>query len=100
MIPNDISLDAERLLETCRRAGLRLATVESCTGGLVAGALTGIAGPGGGSDVKPVGLVHIAAYRDGGETLHERNVFPGDRNEVRLASVRKALAMMQRLAEQ
>lgn len=35
---------AERLLEFCRTQNLRLATAESCTGGLVAGAITGVAG--------------------------------------------------------
>ena len=35
---------ASRLLETCRAKGLHLATAESCTGGLIAGALIGIAG--------------------------------------------------------
>ena len=54
MIPDELSTDAELLLETCRRAGLKLATVESCTGGLVAAALTGIAGS---SDVVDRGFV-------------------------------------------
>ncbi|HEX3431736.1 MAG TPA: CinA family protein [Rhizomicrobium sp.] len=41
-------------------------------------AVTGIAGPGGGTPEKPVGLVHIAAAREGRETLHERHLFgPG-----------------------
>src|SRR5437764_8499353 len=38
-------------------------------------AVTGIAGPGGGTPQKPVGLVHIAAARQGRETLHERHLF-------------------------
>lgn len=58
-------------------------------------AVTGIAGPGGGSDEKPVGLVHLAAARKGHETLH-REMRYGDigRSEVRLATVRTALEML------
>lgn len=40
----DLTPLAERLLELCRAQGLRLATAESCTGGLVAGAITNVAG--------------------------------------------------------
>ena len=141
----------------CRTAGLRLATAESCTGGLIAGcltsvsgssavfdrgfltysndaktemlgisdnllaadgavsertaramaeealshapiqisiAVTGIAGPEGGTEFKPVGLVHIAAARTGHVTLHERHVFTGDRQAVRMAAVEAALALL------
>lgn len=45
---------AARLLDRARRAGLRIATAESCTGGLVAGAITEVAGS---SDVFEAGLV-------------------------------------------
>src|ERR1700704_3533938 len=124
---------ARALLDLCRTKGLKIATAESCTGGLIAAllteiagssdvfergfvtysneakeamlgiapalirqhgavsecvaramaegairnsaaqvavAVTGIAGPGGGSDEKPVGLVHIAAARASEATLH------------------------------
>lgn len=54
---------------------------------------TGIAGPGGATADKPVGLVHIAAARRGGETLHERHVFAGDRAAVREQSVAAALKL-------
>lgn len=152
---------AERVLKSARAHGLMLATAESCTGGLIAGALTalpgsshvldrgfvtysntakcellsvpvalierrgavsqevalamaegalkhspadiavavtGIAGPGGGSETKPVGLVHIAAARRGGARLHEEHRF-GDigRDGVREAAVRAALALLLRL---
>jgi nicotinamide-nucleotide amidase len=61
-------------------------------------AVTGIAGPGGGSDEKPVGLVHIAAARAGEATLHRECRF-GDigRSKVRLKSVETALEMLQAL---
>ncbi len=148
---------AARVLDACRRVGVRLATAESCTGGLVAAtlteiagssdvvergfvtysneakieqlgvpaseialygavseevaramaegalararaeiavAVTGIAGPGGATATKPVGLVHIACARRGGATLHERHVFPADRATVRRASVERALTMI------
>ncbi|NVO17833.1 MAG: CinA family protein [Rhodoplanes sp.] len=158
----DIAAAAARVLDACRARGLTVATAESCTGGLVAGALTdiagssdvvdggfvtysnaakermlgvppatllrfgavsretaeamalgvlehapvdlavaitGIAGPGGGSVEKPVGLVHFAATLRGGGLLHRERKF-GDRGRraVRLASVAEALALLQELA--
>jgi len=161
MFSNDLLARAEKLLADARAKGLKVATAESCTGGLVAGllteiagssdvfergfvtysnqakqellgvpgalirqhgavsevvaramaegairhstaqlsvAITGIAGPGGGSDEKPVGLVHIAAARAGEATLHRACRF-GDigRAEVRLKSVETALEMLQSL---
>lgn len=64
----------------------------------VAVAVTGIAGPDGGSAEKPVGLVHLAATRRGGQTLHEEKRF-GDigRNEVRAEAVAAAFALIKRL---
>jgi nicotinamide-nucleotide amidase len=157
MFPADILRQAEQVLAAARAQQLKIATVESCTGGLVAGALTeiagssdvvergfvtyaneaktdmvgvptaliakvgavseevaramaegalahapvdltiaitGIAGPGGGSPSKPVGLVHFACARRGGATVHERHLFPGSRSDVRLAAVRVALALL------
>ena len=158
MTSTDVDALAAAVLETCRTAGLMVATAESCTGGLIASALTevagssdvvecgfvtysneakqtllgvpvglfdkvgavseevaramaegamarskvqlavsvtGIAGPGGGTETKPVGLVHMAIAREGLETLHFRDVFPGDRSEVRIATV---IAALQRLS--
>jgi nicotinamide-nucleotide amidase len=60
----------------------------------VAVAVTGIAGPGGATPTKPVGLVHIACARRGAATLHERHVFPGDRAAVRAASVDAAFVLL------
>ncbi len=148
---------ARRVLDRCRSAGLRLATAESCTGGLVVAclteipgssgvvergyvtysndakremlgvradslarfgavservaremaegalarsgvdlvvAITGIAGPGGGSAEKPVGLVHFATLRRGETVRHRECRFPGDRTAVRLAAVRTALGLL------
>ena len=45
-------------------------------------AVTGVAGPGGGTAEKPVGLVHVAAEGPGGATAREFR-FPGDREEIR-----------------
>jgi nicotinamide-nucleotide amidase len=65
----------------------------------VAVSVTGVAGPGGGSADKPVGLVHFAAARRGGPVLHRACRF-GDigRAEIRLASVREALQLISRAA--
>jgi len=63
----------------------------------IAVACTGVAGPGGGSAAKPVGLVHLAAAGPGGQVLHRRCVFPGDRAAVRAATVREAFALIRAL---
>jgi len=57
-------------------------------------AVTGVAGPGGGSPEKPVGLVHLALARRDRATLHRREVFPGDRRAIREASVDRALELV------
>lgn len=157
MSPDWSNALSERVLDACRRASLRVATAESCTGGMVAVALTdiagsadvvergfvtysnaakteligvpadliaqhgavsepvaramaegaiahsradlavgitGIAGPGGGTADKPVGLVHFATARRGGATLAEHRIFEGDRSAVRRASVVRALELL------
>ncbi len=157
MIDTDVLARAEAVLSACRQAGLRLATAESCTGGLIAASLTaiagssdvvdrgfvtysndaktemlgvpaeligrvgavsepvaramaegavarsladiavsvtGVAGPGGGSADKPVGLVWFGLARRGAATFTLRHVFPGDRAAVRLATVREALRLL------
>lgn len=150
---------AERLLQSLRQRSLKLCTAESCTGGLIAGLLTeiagssdvvergfvvysneakmtmlgvprsvidwhgavseacaramaegalkhsnadiavsvtGIAGPGGGSPEKPVGLVDFACASAGGETSHRRFVFErADRHEIRMRSVAAALDLIE-----
>jgi nicotinamide-nucleotide amidase len=160
----DLRLAATALLDLARARGLKIATAESCTGGLVAGALTeiagssdvvdrgfvtysneakqqmlgvpadtirthgavsrvtaeamargalgkaaadivvaitGIAGPGGGSPDKPVGLVHFAAASRNGALVH-KEIRYGDigRAEVRRLSVLQALALLKALAEE
>jgi nicotinamide-nucleotide amidase len=152
---------AKALLAACRAKGLLVATAESCTGGLVAGALTaipgssevvdrgfvtysneakaqmlgvkpslierdgavsesvalamaegavrhsragvaisttGVAGPGGGSAAKPVGLVHFAAWSRQGPRLHlERRFGDLSRAEIRKKSVEQALELLMKL---
>ncbi len=63
-------------------------------------AVTGIAGPGGGSEEKPVGTVHIAAlHYPIGSVMHEKCAFSGDRRQIRLDTTRAALGMLrQRLS--
>ena len=148
---------AEAVLESQRRAGTRIVTAESCTGGLVAACLTeiagssdvvelgfvtysneakievlgippgliethgavsaevaeamasgalartraevavsvtGIAGPGGGTANKPVGLVYLGLAKAGAAPRHRRHLFSGDRGAVRLASVSAALGLL------
>ena len=58
-------------------------------------AVTGIAGPDGGTPEKPVGLVYIGCHVNG-NTVVERNVFSGNRREVREQSVGAALALLKR----
>ncbi|TVQ37617.1 MAG: nicotinamide-nucleotide amidohydrolase family protein [Geminicoccaceae bacterium] len=57
-------------------------------------AVTGIAGPGGGTAAKPVGLVHLAVTARGLAPLHRRCVFPGDRRQIRAATVEAALDLL------
>jgi nicotinamide-nucleotide amidase len=154
--PETLAL-AEAVLAAYRHRGWHVATAESCTGGLVAGALTaisgasnvferafvtysneakiemlavpsdmiashgavsaqtaaamargavrrapadvavsviGIAGPGGGTPQKPVGLVYLGVARRDGACRVERRVFPGDRSAIRQAALIEALQML------
>jgi len=59
----------------------------------VAVSVTGIAGPGGGSEEKPVGLVWFGLSSPSG-TRTEKAIFPGDRAAVRRAAVAHALGML------
>lgn len=158
MLPERLRAEAERVLAAARRRKLTIATAESCTGGLIAGclteiagssdvvergyvvysnaaksealgvpaalierhgavseevaramaegalahsradlaiAVTGVAGPGGGSPEKPVGLVHLALARRDGPTEARRMQY-GDlgRSRVREETVATALEML------
>ncbi len=156
-LPPTLEQQAQAVLDACAPARATIATAESCTGGLIAAALTaisgssafvdrgfvtysnaaktemlgvpaeliarvgavseevaramaegalarspatisvavtGVAGPTGGSPEKPVGLVHFAVAWRGGPTTHRREIFPGDRDAVRLATAMTALRML------
>jgi nicotinamide-nucleotide amidase len=60
----------------------------------VAVSVTGIAGPGGATPDKPVGLVYFGLAAVGDPPSHSRRVFGGDRGGVRLSSVREALSLL------
>ncbi|MEZ5855268.1 MAG: nicotinamide-nucleotide amidohydrolase family protein [Hyphomicrobiaceae bacterium] len=158
MFSADLTQRAQHLLERMRQQNLRLATAESCTGGLVAGllteiagssdvfdcgfvtysnaakatllaipttliathgavseqvaramaegaltrsranlaiAVTGLAGPGGGTLEKPVGLVHFGLARTGQPTRHRRCQFGVlSRSDIRRAAVTEALDLI------
>ena len=57
-------------------------------------AVTGVAGPGGGSAEKPVGLVHFALAARDAPTRAMHKVFDGDRQAIRLATVAEALTLL------
>lgn len=61
-------------------------------------AITGIAGPGGGSDEKPVGTVFLAIAAKGGSTVTKRVQLPGDRERIRTLAAYLALRMVRRAA--
>lgn len=65
------------------------------TNAAVSIAITGIAGPGGGSAEKPVGLVHISSYSTHGLAKHQECQF-GDigRSAIRIATVESALTLL------
>jgi PncC family amidohydrolase len=60
--------------------------------------VTGIAGPTGGSDDKPVGLVYVGVASPSGIRV-ERCVFEGDRDQVKLQTADKALSLLLEVAE-
>ncbi|MBL8550424.1 MAG: CinA family protein [Hyphomonadaceae bacterium] len=66
----------------------------------VAVSITGVAGPDGGTEAKPVGLVHFAAARRGRPSVHVEKRFgdPG-RREIRLHSVATALELLRRMLD-
>lgn len=78
----------EMALGACRVTGARL--------GL---SVTGIAGPGGGTPEKPVGLVYTA-LAVGDLAVVEREIFPGGREEIRKKAAERALALVVRAIEE
>ena len=60
----------------------------------IAVSVTGVAGPGGGSAEKPVGLVWFGLARRGVPATGTRRVFPGDRAAIRAATVEHAFALI------
>tara|TARA_R110002072_G_scaffold42064_21_gene119087 strand:- start:409338 stop:409865 length:528 start_codon:yes stop_codon:yes gene_type:complete len=100
------SNEAKEALAGVRAATLKahgavsgLVAIEMASGGRarlgadIAVSITGIAGPGGGSDEKPVGTVWVCVDRERGQDCR-RFVFPGDREAVRAWSVVSALGMV------
>jgi nicotinamide-nucleotide amidase len=55
---------------------------------------SGIAGPGGGTEAKPVGLVFVAVQRKGRAAVVERHLYPGDRAQVRRAAAARGLSLL------
>ncbi len=68
--------------------------VRELTGADYGVGVTGIAGPGGGTPEKPVGLVYLAAARPGG-TAVQRCVFPGTRDEIKAQTAEAALKLLE-----
>jgi nicotinamide-nucleotide amidase len=97
-VPGDLIADAGEVSEAVARM-MAEGAVENSNAQLAV-SVTGVAGPGGGTPMKPIGLVHIAACRENRAILHEAHRF-GDigRTEVRLRSVEVALALLHRLLE-
>ena len=95
-VPADLIVQSGAVSESVARAMAEGALTHARVD--IAVAVTGIAGPGGGSADKPVGLVFIGAAKVGDPTIVERHVFPGDRAEIRRATVQRALELLLNLA--
>ena len=80
---------SEQTAREMAEGGARVANADACL------SVTGIAGPGGGSDEKPVGLVYIGCHVNG-NTVVKRNIFSGTRREVREQSVLAALKLLKK----
>ena len=91
-VPDDLLREHGAVSEPVARAMAEGALARSGTSAGIA--VTGVAGPGGGTTEKPIGLVHIALAREGAATAHARHVFAGDRTAVRVASVEAALRLV------
>jgi nicotinamide-nucleotide amidase len=94
-VPGELLATHGAVSEPVARAMANGALVQSAADLSVA--VTGIAGPGGGTPSKPVGLVHLAAAARDGRLIHERIVFSGDRASVREQTVVLALDLLDQL---
>lgn len=83
---------SESVARAMAEGGRRKARVDICV------SITGIAGPGGATPTKPVGLVHFACARRGRATVHKRFVFKGNRASIRRQAAATALALVRRAA--
>jgi nicotinamide-nucleotide amidase len=94
-VPGDLIADFGAVSEPVARAMAEGAINNSRA--QISVSVTGVAGPGGGSALKPVGLVHFGAARRGKKIIHEAQRF-GDlgREEIRLKAVEFALEMLRR----
>lgn len=94
-VPGDMLADFGAVSEAVARSMAEGALEESRAN--VAIAITGIAGPGGGTKMKPVGTVHVACARENKAILHEHFQF-GDigRSQVRMQTLTTALNMIQK----
>jgi len=96
-VPEDMIAEMGAVSEEVARAMAQGAMERA--GADIAVSATGVAGPGGGTPAKPVGLVHMAAARRGGATIHQASRFVGDRRAVRDQALDAALALLLRQAE-
>jgi nicotinamide-nucleotide amidase len=157
MFSTELTQLSKSLIKICKLNNIKIATAESCTGGLIAGyltaipgssdifdrgyttysndskiemlnvpanmilsygavsrnvaiamsegalnnapvqltvAVTGVAGPSGGTVKKPVGTVHIACSRMGKATITKCHLFNGNRDQIRESTVKEAINMM------
>jgi len=92
-VPGDLIADHGAVSESVARTMAEGAVRESRAN--IAVAVTGVAGPGGGTGLKPVGLVHLACARENRTIAHEV-LRLGDigRTEIRLRTVETALGML------
>jgi nicotinamide-nucleotide amidase len=93
-VPQEILAEHGAVSEPVARQMAEGALREAGAG--IAVSCTGIAGPGGGSARKPVGLVFLGCAAPGKATRVERHVFPGDRTAIRAATVEAAFRLIRR----
>jgi nicotinamide-nucleotide amidase len=95
-VPGDMIADMGAVSEAVART-MAEGAVENSNAHMAV-AVTGVAGPGGGTRMKPVGLVHVAAFRENRSIQHEAHRF-GDigRSEIRMKTVEAALELLHRL---